>query len=794
MSKTSTRRQGINMAHKSLNRSKASTFTASAAFPFILAVIFFFIVCMCTISDIKPTALILMILAFCAVIFRFPVFRTRLALPLIALGLFVLMAGISTFYAPAGKFAMSEFLKIAASFSLALLLVSLAPTRGMSPSRWGATILSGGAAVAALVSIDLLSTHTISSVVLWIISLFTEDYTNLSMVEAGVRMTSIFENPNVFAGCAGIGVLLSLGLTQSSKPGKERGVHLCCLFISSFAFVLAFSMGATAAIIVAFLVYLILEKANRRAELLVIMVETLVLAVVGAALVSKTSFQPWTGFDIVPLAFLIVACALICLADKFINRPIAEKLGANRKTVPVLICAVLAVVIIFVLIACFVTGSVQLDAGESLRRAVYPDAGSCTVSADFSGDVTVTVESQNKQETMMHTGTTLYNGVLENASFTVPEDSMVLYLTFQTSNGAVINHVDVGGKAVPLGYKLLPGFVANRLQGLFANENAIQRTVFFADGMKLFARNPIVGLGLGAFENGIQNVQSFHYETKYAHNHYIQVLAETGILGFLLFVGLIVVAATAILRSLKKEDRSPFLPALGAALVFMAIHAFTEVVFSVYCYLPFAFCTFALIALDCPTAFPWPRTDKRRGSKEQLGITAGFALILAVFSVLLICNLSAARLVSRHPTLTSVERAVRMDRYEWADYALSYVVSVGNSNEATPELMEKADAYAERLAKVPSNTIPIYLAQYYFTSGRTQQGIAMIKQYVNYVSSNPSAWQGAFDTLQMYYNGSQEFKVGILEVAQMLKDWNENNMGNITLNAATTAFLKTLSE
>ena len=79
----------------------------------------------------------------------------------------------------------------------------------------------------------------------------------------------------------------------------------------------------------------------------------------------------------------------------------------------------------------------------------------------------------------------------------------------------------------------LPPVGANRIQGLWANENAIQRFVLFADGLQLFRSSPIYGLGMGAFENGVKSVQSFDYIAKYAHNHYIQTLAETGVIGLI---------------------------------------------------------------------------------------------------------------------------------------------------------------------------------------------------------------------------------------------------------------------
>ena len=119
---------------------------------------------------------------------------------------------------------------------------------------------------------------------------------------------------------------------------------------------------------------------------------------------------------------------------------------------------------------------------------------------------------------------------------------------------------EAGSGEIPLGYKLLPGFVANRLQGLSANENAIQRLVFFEDGMKLWQRSPLFGLGLGAFENGIKSVQSFYYETKYAHNHYIQTMVETGVIGLALFVGLLLVAAVSVVLARKGKTADEMHP------------------------------------------------------------------------------------------------------------------------------------------------------------------------------------------------------------------------------------------
>ena len=752
----------------------------------VLSVLLFFTTLFSVVETAKTTALILLILALVGGILCFRTLKARITLPLAMLLLFVVMNGISTAYALSGKFALREFLKLVIALGIGLILLMLTPGEGVKPARRIATVLEGSAALAALFSVDLISTRLLSTPLITVMMKYSSAYFNLTGVEAGIRLTSIFENPNIFAGCTGIGVLLALSLAQSSEGIKERRFHLCCLYVTSTAFVLAFSMGATASIAVAFLVYLLLER--RRGELLLLMGKTLILAFVSVILCAMTSLDAWNGFQPIPLLCLIVGAVLLCLADSFVCRNWGEKLQKHGKI------SVIAIVLLVVLIAGFaltaynLTGDVSLSDGEILRRSVYPAPGDYSVTAEGDNGIWITVESQNREDTMMHTSTVIYNGPLSNAAFTVPEDSLVVYFNLKAETAANLQSVTLNGNgesfSLPLGYKLLPGFIANRLQGLKANQNAIQRLVFFDDGISLFHRSPIFGLGLGAFENAICSVQSFYYETKYVHNHYIQVLLEVGVIGLILFVSLLVGSAAAVLRSLKKGDHHPLTPALGAALVFMAIHAATEVVFSSQFYLPLAFGIFILISLCCGDALRIPVLNQT--VKTWIPIVSG--ALAAVFGILLCGNLMAASIVDRNGTFDSVERAIKMDRYEWTDYALSYVMSSATGSN-TSAIREKAAQYAEDLTEVNSNIIPFRLSEYYLMYGNVPKALEMAEKYANYCSSNSTAWNNLLQMISGYYYASAEFRAGVVHLVDMMEQWDAENIGSIELDPATLDFL-----
>lgn len=744
--------------------------------------LYFLIICLCVPNTIKVTTLITAALALLLIVFRKNLIRERLRLPFLALSLFVIMDGISTFYAISGKFALREFLRVLVSFCLALIILCLSPRNEKRTGTKAASVLAVCGALGSLVSIDLISTRIISGALIWFLGLFTDEYAWIGGVEAGIRITSIFTSPNVFAGYSGLGMLLALGIAGAAEERKQRLFYLVVMYINMLAFLLAFSLGASIFLVIAVLVFLLLLPKEGRAGHLITLLESIIPVVVSTAVISSTSFREWSGIQPIPLICTVLGAAVFCLLDLLAGKRLTGIMSRRSKAVPYIVLSALVLIAVFLAVAWNVTGEIEISSGESLRRALYLEPGDYTLEIQADGPLKVRIESQNREETIMHKNTRLYNGAVDEAAFTVPENSLVQYFSFSTTEHARIVSASIGGKKIPLKYKLLPGFIANRLQGLMANENAIQRLVFFEDGVKLFRRSPLIGLGMGAYENGIKSVQPFYYETKYAHDHYIEVLVQVGIVGLVLFLTMLIISAAAVWRSRRTH---PYAPVLGAALVFMAGHAAVEVVFSFYAYLPMAFGVFALIDLCCGEALPKPAFSKLA---KTICLWA-LAACVFVYGLFLACNVAAKNLVDREPTLSACEKAVKLDKFEWADYALAYVTNTMGTNQ-TGAVRAQADRYAERLSRVNSNTIPIYLAQYYLSTNRLEKGLQMIEKYVDYVSSDRSAWQTAFDMLMAIESDNAVYRAGVTRIVNKLDDWNERNMGNIQLTRETRTFME----
>lgn len=511
--------------------------------------------------------------------------------------------------------------------------------------------------------------------------------------------------------------------------------------------------------------------------MLILMAETFVFALIAAFLISTTSFDAWNGLQVIPVLCVVFGSVLICLSDIFIGRRISKLF--NEKLVPILIFVIMAAVLVFIIAAWNFTGSAAIESGKSLNRSVYPAPGDYVLDVVSDSDPHVRIESQNQQETMMHTDTLLFEGLASEAAFTVPDDSLVVYISFSASQNIVIKSAvckgDSGEYDIPLDYRLLPNFISNRIQGLFANENAIQRTVFFSDGLKLFMKNPVLGRGIGGFENGIKSVQPFYYETKYAHNHYIQTLAETGFIGFIIFVALLTISAVVIWKGRKKHQLAPF---LGGSLVFMASHAAVELVFSAYYYLPISFGIFVLIDVCCGE-------NTKKQLKDGTAICA--IAMLGIFSVLLGLNIQAADIVKKDASFPSFKKAAAMDQFEYCDYMLNYVVNSNGIGDS--EISRQAEEYAAELEKYDSNTIPIYLADYYFTKGNGEHAVEMIEKYISYVASDSVAWNTSFELLAWHDNDTDEFRAWVKRVYDKMLEWNDNNIGEIVLSEKNQAYI-----
>jgi O-antigen ligase len=155
---------------------------------------------------------------------------------------------------------------------------------------------------------------------------------------------------------------------------------------------------------------------------------------------------------------------------------------------------------------------------------------------------------------------------------------------------------------------------------------ATDRQGIWGDTLTIFRAHPILGIGLGAFETvyPIYGRGDGSFVIQFAHNDYLQVLSDGGIVGGAIALWFIIVIARAMIQVTRSDD--PFLRALGlgsAAGVFaLLVHS----LFDFNLQIPSNALLFLLLAaivsragavVTLGTADRGPRDDRRRVAGDR---------------------------------------------------------------------------------------------------------------------------------------------------------------------------------
>lgn len=712
----------------------------------------------------------------------------RLSPTVLAVGGYFLLSMAAGLYAKWGWLAVGEAAKYLTAFCVFGTLTLWLKEGGVDRLCTAVAVVC---ALVALLSVDASSAGLFSRPILALVDALGGEYGLMATgYEAGIRITGIFGNPNALAGLLAFGIFLSLSLLQTVRTARGRLGAALLTMCSAFGFLLAFSMGGIAAFALALAAYLLLTDRERRLSLLVTLVEVgalvLLLAFTAMPFLGRTGVGGLWPVLAGPAGGLL----LWALQSKF--QP-----SGQSKAVSAGVAALIAAAIGYVFLGYHLTGGITLAPGQTLRRSVYPEGGAYQVTAQWDGaPVALTVESQNTQQAIMHTSTVLYQGPLDQAAFTVPEDSRVVYFDLTAPEGAELEKLTLSdGHKVPLGYKLFPAFVANRIQGLWANQNAIQRLEFFRDGLAIFAASPLIGSGLGCVEELVTQVQRFYYESQYVHNQYIQAMAEMGLLGLGAFLAVLGTAACALLRRRKEGDTSPLLAALGACLVMMALHAGVEAVWSFSFYQTVALALLAGISVSC---------DKpvKKLTESKVGLRScqvGLCLAVLCAGLLMGGHLNAVKEYAdiqagiKPQYADTMGKLAARDRYNWAQYKLDLALNAAVVEGPYGQLAGDYAAQLRRLGDYAINTQ--LMASHYFPRGELETFFAVSREGLCQKASSNAAWQEQFSLYEAaYLSGVIEdpawFAAQCLKTYDQLQALNEGRMGPVALSPANLAFLE----
>ena len=158
----------------------------------------------------------------------------------------------------------------------------------------------------------------------------------------------------------------------------------------------------------------------------------------------------------------------------------------------------------------------------------------------------------------------------------------------------------------PSAFPFLPERLTERLAGIDFSTNTVQeRFVFYGDAFRLYKdHNLILGSGGGAWQYLYGMYQSYLYFSTQAHSYIMQILVETGALGFLFWLASIVLFYIQCFKA-KNAGKigKDLLCAICCAGSTLILHSFIDFDLSIPAILLALWCLLGVLSGNTPSAF-----------------------------------------------------------------------------------------------------------------------------------------------------------------------------------------------
>lgn len=735
----------------------------------------------------------------------------------IAVLAYIAIYTISLFYATTGRFALlvySYYLAGFATFLLTILLIN----RNSLNARLLLYAVSLSVGISGILSIDAASSRIITPL---LESVHTSVLGHASLVlgtyEVGSRMSSILGNPNVFGGLASLGVLAAAFLFLSSNSKKDEGISAGLLIVNAVALLYCFSLGSLISLFFTTICFIVFVGRELRSKAVYVVLSTIIFAFlsvfIGLLGMSKTGIVA-----MLPLASLIVIGGCLAFVLNFTEKFSVKVSKLNSKNILILVVAFVVIASAFIVAALSMAKPYSYDASNPvLNRSVALETGDYKLeiyTEDIALIPNVAIYSQSYYQAATTNRTYLFNGAIEDdtVNFTVPDDSDICFINIPATQGAIITKLDILDvndhvvKEVMPDYLLVPAIMANRLQGVLVSQNAALRIIHFQDGLKIAKMSPLIGHGPGAFESKLLTVQDFKYETKSAHNHYIQTLDEVGIIGLLAFLSIFLFSFIIMIRRFRSAENRLLYGTLFSMLIMITIHNAVEVNFIYGVYNIIAFMIFAMISAEYG--------QKKLTNKElKLYIPIPRA---AKYFTLTICIIALLINIGQFASVHNVKKvSAAGDTIKFLD-ALSLGTMLDFTNDVSyktsflnafsmglpDRYQERANVYASDIEKHNSFGSLSDLVNYYIKIGDNENAYQTLNNRQKLLRYDTDAWNATFD----FYRSKVE-KVNLLEdnesevllvkkyalaASQQLKGYLETSPKDITLSKENEVFRNSL--
>lgn len=550
------------------------------------------------------------------------------------------------------------------------------------------------------------------------------------------------------------------------------GLEIFILILLQTAIILTTSRMNIFLMIVSTIVYgIYLYKTKNKKETLALILLLLASFVLVASIDSLLNIKEYALVIITYISTLIISLVLTVLSKGVTKSHIKEVTLFKKLNKKITLIIFIAILLIIVSVILFTKTSLKIKCDKdpvSITRNVYVplDKKKLPVKVDITAkeDAKYTIyfyeydKDYVKNTVLKVNSKDIKNGVYEG-KFDVKENITNLEFRIKVKSGEVsVNKLNVDGKDISLSYMFIPDNIIFRLIDTFHNDsNNSLRYVYYKDAVKLFKLSPIIGHGGEGFKSRYQEVQDISYISSEVHNVPLQILVESGFLGCVTYLGIIIVTFI-IIRKLKKYNKESSVLYLLLFGVFIIVSLF-DLVLSYGIMIDIFAVIIGIIVGDYKKTNIDDNDSYKLDNKSLLGMikiaTLSVSLMALFMATLYSVNIYRASMLvlkdsngdlnSSYERVGMLENKIKLDKYN-ATYLTSLLAEYDNHIDILEELYlastdktiknilkEELDKYILKQKDVADSLVEY---EYYNKYSLDKIARCYFKRYVSYAKLN----------------------------------------------------------
>lgn len=665
----------------------------------------------------------------------------------------VFMYFITIFYAVDTRLAILELLKYANYIFIFLLARDL--SKNDTYKKW------------------ILNTLVISAVGVSIVGIGSFIGTwNYNGAIMGERIASTFQYPNTLASYLGAVFIIAMGLFITEKNRIYKLMYSIAANIMLFTFILTYSRGMWLMLPFALLLFVIAIPNRKKLELILILFSNSIVAVGFAMRFSQISESSnniqWLTFVMEPLIIAGITFLMSLISNKIKNITIDTKK-----------------ILIFIIIVTIIFGSgifyaftqtaplnMENTSNDDSWTTLYRNVSS--IESDKEYTITVKYDASNKGEKPYAGRVRVYSldqqsklGIIktEHISDLSKDQIQIDFITlkdtdkirvyfdnYYTGTSLTLSEVkiiDVDNDRViediKLKYKYISESIIRRINSFSMNDNSAQaRFTFYSDGFKVI-KDYLLGTGGGGWKRLYTKYQSYGYTSAQAHNYFLKIWIEVGLIGLLMFLSFLSLLTYYIFKKwLTSEDdkMKSLIVAIFMAVMLILAHSFMDFDLSLAA-LSFVLWGLMGILSSYITYDSKSKTKKHNSDKSKRSKT--IAVIVLTLLLINSASISLGNILAKNAVEASgkgdTEKAIEgfknaaiLDPYK-AEYKADIATLLKSKYQQTQDKEHIIEAVkqidqAHELGKYNLNIITT-TASFYLSIGQIDKGLILVNDIID---------------------------------------------------------------